>query len=142
MPEPKGYPQKPNAMKNFLLATDHIVQAILLSLIVLSSITIILPLMLMIPLGSWQMGSALIKGLVWKSRFHLTYFVLAAIYCLALWAGTSGMVEINFSLNELQALWSNTAWAILFSVAIPLAGAIKYYKVSLDDCRRQQEQMV
>ena len=129
-------------MKNFLLATDHIIQAILLSLILLSSVTIIIPLMLMIPLGGWQMASALIKGLAWRSRFHLTYFGLAATYCLVLWASASGIVEINFSLNGLNVLWNDKIWWILFIIVIPLAGALKYWKVSLDDFTQQKEQMI
>ena len=128
-------------MKKFLLKADATVQALLLAPTLAGAI-FILPLILMIPLGGWQLASALIKGLAWRSRFHFTYFGLAAAYCLALWAGFNGAVEIDFSSKALQELWFNEVWGIFFVVIVPLVAAIKYWKVSYDDCERYNEQFV
>ena len=128
-------------MKKFLLKADATVQALIL-VPVLSMGLMIFPLILMVPLGGWQLASALIKGLAWRSRFHLTYFGLAVAYCLALWAGFGGMVEIDFSSKALQELWFNEVWGIFFVVIVPLVAAIKYWKVSYDDCGRYNEQLV
>ena len=128
-------------MKKFLLRADTAVQAILLAP-TLAGAVFILPLILMIPLGGWQLASALAKGLAWRSRFHLAYFGLASAYCLALWAVFSGIVEINFSPVALQKLWGHEVTAILAVVVIPLVGAIKYWKVSYEDCERHDEQIV
>ncbi|MCB0586247.1 MAG: hypothetical protein KDD06_13110 [Phaeodactylibacter sp.] len=128
--------------KKFLLA-DLVVQVSLLGLIVVSSPTIFFPLLLMIPLGGWQLSSALIKGVAWRSRLHLTYFGLAAAYCLALWAGSTGVVEVRFSPKAVQELWGEEAWYILFIVVIPLVGAVKYLHISKKDCgRRTEEKLV
>lgn len=129
-------------MTQILLKTDHVVQISLLVLIAVSSPTFILPLLLMIPLGGWQLASALAKGLAWRSRLHLTYFGLAAGYCLALWAGTSGAVEVRFSLRAVQELWSKEAMAILFFVAIPLLGAFMYWRISYNDYKEEKGEMV
>lgn len=101
----------------------------------------ILPLILMLPLGAWQMASALVKGLAWRSRLHLTYFGVAALYCLALWAGFSGTVEASFP-RPLEEIWGHEAWSIFFVIIIPLVGAIKYWKISRDDCKWDNEQLV
>lgn len=128
-------------MKSFLLRADATVQAVLL-VPVLAMGLMIFPLLLMIPLGIWQVGSALIKGLAWRSRFHLTYFGLATVYCLALWAGFSGMVEVSFTFPFLQKMWSIGALGVFFVIVVPLVGAVKYWKVSHDDWEKRREEFV
>lgn len=66
-------------MSNFLLKADSTIQGLLLLAIFILAPTIFVPPLLMIPLGGWQVSSALIKGLAWRSRLHLTYFGLAAL---------------------------------------------------------------
>lgn len=127
-------------MKKALLATDFGVQSLLLTAIGVSSVTIVLPLLLMIPLGGWQLGSALVKGVAWRSRAHLAYFGLAALYCLALSAAGAGMVEVHFSSKAIEEIWSQEAWGLLFFVAIPLVGAVQYWRISCRDWRRETEE--
>ena len=126
-------------MKKFLLQADYAVQALLL-IPTLTFGIFVFPLILMVPLGGWQVASAFIKGAVWRSRFHLTYFGLAVTYCLALWVGFSEIVEVNCSNNTFQKLWYNEVWGIFFVVVIPLTAAFIYWRTSYDDCTHYSDE--
>ncbi|MCO6488395.1 MAG: hypothetical protein J5I98_08260 [Phaeodactylibacter sp.] len=129
-------------MSNFLLKADSTIQGLLLLAIFILAPTIFVPPLLMIPLGGWQVSSALIKGLAWRSRLHLTYFGLAALYCLALWAGFSGFVEINLPPGKLADFLHNGAWALFFVLVIPFAAAVIYWKISVGDNTHYEEKLV
>ena len=129
-------------MSHFLLKADSTIQGLLLLGIFVLAPTIIFPLLLLLPLGAWQLSSALVKGVAWRSRLHLTYFGLAAAYCLALWAWFSGTVEVSFSFAPVADFWDNEAWGIFFVVVVPLAAAAMYWKISCDDIGRCEEKLV
>lgn len=113
-------------MKRMLLTTDTIIQSIMLCLMIFFPLTLFVS----IPLGGWQLGSSLIKGIAWRSKLHFTYFIAATAYCLLLIWGIEHTDSVPFILDYewLRAMW----WVLCLP---PLVGAVWYYTQSHRDVK-------
>ena len=113
-------------MKRMLLATDTIIQSIMLCLMIFFPLTLFVSM----PLGGWQLGSSLIKGIAWRSKLHFTYFMAATAYCLLLIWGIEHADSIPF-IQDYE--WLEKMWWVL--CLPPLVGAIWYYAQSHRDVK-------
>ena len=91
-------------MAKALLLFDFGIQAFLLTIILVFGV-FFFPLVLLIPLGGWQLSSALTKGIAWRSRLHFTYFMAASAYCLALYAFAGEQAVLPWA----EDYWFSTA---------------------------------
>ena len=113
------------AMQKTLFTIDLTAQGIMLVAALILSPTILLPLMIAIPLGGWQLGSALLKGLAIPSKAHLNYFLAASGYLFLLYFANTLSVDLGalpFYPTGLDKLWIAAAFAP------PIIGSIWYFR--------------
>ena len=125
-------------MKEPLILLDASVQLLMLILIAIglagglaSPDFIVLALLTVLPLGAWQLISALFKAIFLNSRVHAAYLMSAIIYLFLL----IGLVQLSGTVgyNGLLAYYRE-AWPVLGLPAT--AGAIWYNRLSWSDYRK------
>ncbi|HMQ50147.1 MAG TPA: hypothetical protein PKA00_22220 [Saprospiraceae bacterium] len=124
-----------------LLILDYVLQTILGILLLVFGI-FILPLILLMPLGGVQMLSALVKGIAWKSRFHLTWFMAGAAYCLALYTFAQSDQVLD-PIRELHPAFDHFFWILFFYILVPATAAFVYWRLTqkeyLSNCVVEEE---
>ncbi len=125
-------------MKERLLLVDASVQSLMLIFIgiglaggLASPGFIVFALLTTLPLGAWQLISALLKSMLLDSRAHAAYMMSAIIYLFLLVSllKLSGIVSLGSVLSCYKE-----AWPVLGLPAI--AGAIWYTRFSWSDYRK------
>lgn len=117
-------------MQKTLFTIDFTAQGIMLGAALILSPTILLPLMIAIPLGGWQLGSALLKGLALPSKVHLNYFLAATAYLFLLYFANT--LSLNLNTLPFYPAASDKLW-IAAAFAPPIIGAIWYFRRSYLD---------
>ena len=103
---------------------DYIIQSILLIATFVSIPSIIFPFFGLAAIGLWQMMSALLLGLVLKSKYRLHYFFSAAIYCAIIFGGIEAADYFNWDIPE----WFGILYFLTGFVVLPISAAIIYNK--------------
>lgn len=124
-------------MKKGLINLDYGVQTVF-GILILTFGIFIFPLILLMPLGGWQMLSALIKGLAWKSKFHLSWFLAGGAYCLALYTYSEAEQGLD-ELKNLHPFMGNYFWILFFYLIIPSVAAIFYWRKTRAEYLSTQE---
>lgn len=124
-------------MQRTLFTIDLAVQGTLLGAALILSPTIIIPMLIAIPLGAWQLISALLKGLGMPSKVHLNYFISASAYLFFLYLGS--YVAPHLEQLPFYPAGLNKAWSIL-AVTPPAIGAFWYFHRTYRDFRASVEE--
>lgn len=117
-------------MKRTLLAIDLVAQGLMLAAALILAPTIFYPLLIAIPLGAWQLSSALAKGLALPSELHLNYFLAASAYLFLLYLGARiipALEPVLFYPDGAGKVWMAVA------AAPPLFGAFWYFHRTYQD---------
>lgn len=137
-------------MKRVLKLIDFSAQALMLSAIVLSLLSFLIPvdglhavmaLVIAFPLGLWQIGSAILTSIAKNSYEHGLYAFAAICYCISVY----GLLYMSDSIYSLTSnfgpyeLWVYLFW--LFWVP-PSIGAFWYLHRTYRDLAETQEAMV
>ena len=120
-------------MKKTLLAIDYRLQMILL-LFIGGTCFMIFPLLLLVPLGIYQVWSAAVKGFTLDSYRHRVFALVAGTYgtAIMLLAFYNDVEPIKGILDLVPHGWEQ-GYAVVLYVLLPMVSAIYYANQSYKD---------